>query len=299
MTLTKPVVIVLLGPTASGKTELALEIAEKLGLGIHNIDSRQIYEGMDIGTAKPSKDQQKRIKHFLIDICHPNKPITLHEFQKKAESSLKRVLSTQKIGFLVGGSGLYLQALTSGLLPPAVAPQSDLRLQLSKLGQSNCHKLLQNCDPIAANRIAPADAIRTIRALEVIYATGKPISSQQKANPPNWEILELGLDPSNLNERIFSRTIKIYENGLLEETAELSNKFGEDLPLLQTIGYKEALKVIKGKFNLSEAIDVTNRRTSQFAKRQRTWFKRKHNPQWLNDEQPLREALSLIQAVLG
>ena len=295
----KPLIIVLLGPTASGKTALSLEIAEEMNWSIQNIDSRQLYKGMDIGTAKPTKDEQNRVKHFLLDLQTPKKQITLHNFQKKALSSINKVLKQKKVAFLVGGSGLYLKSITHGLIPPAVPPQQNLRKQLSKFDPEECHEILQNCDPIAANRISPSDSIRTIRALEVFYATGHPISSQQLSKAPPWDLLEIGLNPQNLNERIEERAKKIYKMGLIEETKRLIDEFGKDLPLLKTIGYEEALALINGELNIEGAIEITIKRTKQFAKRQKTWFKNKHNPKWLNDEQPLRESLSLIQDALG
>ncbi len=295
----KPLVLVLLGPTASGKTSLAIDLAKRLNLKIHNIDSRQIYIGMDIGTAKPTREQQKLVEHYLVDICSPDHPINLHEFKKTALLSLEPIINSGEIGFLVGGSGLYLKSITGGFIPPAVPPQTIIRKQLTSLGQETCHQLLKETDPIAGSKISKADTIRTQRALEVIYATGKGISKQQKSDPPQWKVLELGLDPKNLKERIAKRTSEIYSEGIIEETQKLVETFGKSLPLLQTIGYKEALEVLEGRLNLQEAIGCTNRRTQQFAKRQRTWFKNKHSPHWLNDEEPLREALSIIQTGLG
>ncbi len=174
-----------------------------------------------------------------------------------------------------------------------------MRAQLNSLGQQICYQLLEAADAEAAQRISKADAIRTQRALEVLYSTGKPMSQQKFAKAPPWEILELGLDPKNLRQRIANRTIELYKNGLIQETSQLINIFGEDLPMLQTIGYKEALEVLQGQLLLNDAIAITTRRTQQFAKRQRTWFRKQHNPHWLNDEEPLREALSLIQARIG
>ncbi len=295
----KPLVIVLLGPTASGKTELAIQIAQALKLDIHNIDSRQIYKKMDIGTAKPSLEQQKLIKHFLIDLTEPSEPMTLHQFQEEAMKSLQTNLKKQNIGFLVGGSGLYLKALISGLKPPEVAPQEKLRNQLRSLDNEECHELLKQCDPIAADKINVADSSRTIRALEVFYATGQTLSSQQSSSPPPWEFIELGLNPENLHNRIIDRTRNIFKNGLIEETEALIKDFGKELPLLQTIGYKEACNVIESKSSIEEAIDITTIRTNQFAKRQRTWFKGQHKPKWLNAKNPLSEALSFIQNVIG
>ncbi len=299
MSLTKPLIIVLLGPTASGKTNIALDIAEKFNLDIFNIDSRQLYIGMNIGTAKPTKQQINRVKHHLINIRTPDDPITFKEFQQTAQSTLEQTLPNKKIGFLVGGSGLYLKAITSGLQPSAVPPIKDFRQQLHEIGQKECYKLLKSSDPNAAARIASADAVRTQRALEVLYATGESITKQESAKPPPWNILELGLDPNNLRERIAVRTKHLYDRGLISETEDLINQYNQELPLLKTIGYGEALQVIQGKIKINEAIEITNIRTNQYAKRQRTWFRRQHKPKWLNDEQPLREALSLIHSSLG
>ncbi len=300
MAITKhQLVIVLLGPTASGKTETALDLAEKLNLEIHNIDSRQLYIGMDIGTAKPTKTQMNRVKHFLVDIRKPNNPITFKEFQEEAQLSLEVALQKQGVAFLVGGSGLYLKAITAGLRPPAVPPIKNLRKQLCELGQAQCFQLLKSSDPKASTRISPNDSVRTQRALEVLYATGQSITEQESAEPPPWKILELGLNPTNLRERIAHRTNQIYRNGLLEETKLLINEYTKELALLQTIGYGEALQVIQGKITTEKAIETTNYRTNQFAKRQRTWFRRQHQPKWLNDEEPFRDALSFIKAGLG
>tara|TARA_Y100001968_G_scaffold87413_1_gene78381 strand:- start:303 stop:1217 length:915 start_codon:yes stop_codon:yes gene_type:complete len=294
-----PVVIVILGPTASGKTNLAIELAAHYKLDIHNIDSRQLYKGMDIGTAKPTKKQQRQVKHLLIDICNPNERLNIHEFQKIANNCVKESLQKHSIALLAGGSGLYLKSITQGLLPPAVPPQQNLRKQLQKINQLECHQLLKICDPISAEKVSPGDSIRTIRALEVFYATGKPISSLRSTEPPPWKLIELGLNPKDLDQRIKKRTQEMYENGLIEETKGLIEQYGYELPLLKTIGYEEALCIIKGSISLSEAILITNQRTRNFAKRQRTWFKNQHSAKWLNDENPLKESITLIQEVIG
>ena len=295
----KPLVIAILGPTASGKTELAIEIAKKINSNIHNIDSRQIYIDMNIGTAKPTAAQQKQVKHFLIDICLPSKPINLHDFQSIAKTSMETELKKQGLTLVVGGSGLYLQALIGGLNLPAVPPQMFLRDQLDKIDKTERYKLLKCCDPLAAERIHPEDSIRTVRALEVFYSTGTMFSKQKKMSPSPWRILELGLNPSNLIKRIQSRTIEMYKKGLVEETKSLINKYGNDLKLLKTIGYGEARSIIEGKVNHEEAIEITIKRTCQLAKRQKTWFKNKHNSKWLNEKNELTEALSSIDEVLS
>ncbi|MGB1776842.1 MAG: tRNA (adenosine(37)-N6)-dimethylallyltransferase MiaA [Synechococcus sp.] len=294
----KPLVIALLGPTASGKTALSLEIAERLGLEVINVDSRQLYRGMDVGTAKPTAEQQARVRHHLLDLRDPDQPITLQEFQAAAVPCIEHSLEQRGMALLVGGSGLYLKALTDGLKPPAVAPQPQLRAQLQRLGQGICHPLLQQADPSAAAKIAPADAVRTQRALEVLYATGQPISRQASATPPPWQVLELGLNPANLRERIGQRTKALYEDGLVEETQTLAARFGQELPLLQTIGYGEALQLLEGSLNRERAVQLTSQRTRQFAKRQRTWFRRQHNPHWLSGDDLVTEAMTLIEGHL-
>jgi tRNA dimethylallyltransferase len=300
-----PLVIVLLGPTASGKTELAIGLARALKLAVLNVDSRQLYRGMDVGTAKPTPAEQAQVRHELIDLRDPDQPINLEEFRAVAaariEAELQKPRPGRPLALLAGGSGLYLKALTQGLRPPAVPPQPALRLQFSALGQPTCHQLLRAADPIAAGRIAAADAVRTQRALEVLYATGRPLSSQQGCAPPPWQVLELGLDPPDLRERIRRRTETLYSGGLLEETDRLRQRYGADLPLLATIGYGEALQVLAGHLGQEAAIALTTRRTQQFAKRQRTWFRRQHRPLWLEGDSSalrLEQALREIERVL-
>jgi tRNA dimethylallyltransferase len=295
----KQLVIALMGPTASGKTELAIDIANTIKTNIHNVDSRQIYIDMNIGTAKPTLEQQRQVPHFLIDLCLPTTPINLYEFHSIAITSMEEELKKQSVILLVGGSGLYLQSLIRGLNPPGVPPQKFLRNQLNKIERNERHNLLKCCDPKAAEQIHPQDSIRTVRALEVFYATGKSFSKQKNSNPPPWKILELGLNPENLGIRIKQRTEKMYKNGLIQETENLIMKYGNDLQLLKTIGYGEARSIINGKINFEEALAITTKRTLQLAKRQKTWFRNKHNSKWLNTDNALSEALSSIYEVLS
>jgi tRNA dimethylallyltransferase len=294
----QPHVIVLIGPTASGKTELAIEIAEHFKTRIHNIDSRQIYKSMDIGTAKPSKNQQKKIKHFLIDIEEPINPMNVKQFQEIAQKSITKEIKQQNLPFLVGGSGLYMNSITKGFFLPNIPPQNNLRLQLEELGQKECWELLKNCDPISTETINFADHIRTIRALEVFYLTGKPLSSQKVQKPPNWKILELGLDRDNLKERILQRTKDMFLTGIIEETKELISQYGPDLPILSTIGYRESRHFLNNYLTIDKAIEQTTTKTIQFAKRQKTWFRNKNNPIWLNNKNPLKDAIIKIESFL-
>ena len=295
----QPHVIILVGPTASGKTELAIDIAEYLKTNIHNIDSRQVYKSMDIGTAKPSKKQQKKIKHFLIDIKEPINPINVKEFQEIARKSIEGEIKQNNLPFLVGGSGLYMNSITKGFLVPNVPPQNYLRRQFKELGQKECWELLKICDPISAKTINFADQVRTIRALEVFYLTGKPLSSQKVEKPPNWKILELGLNRDNLKERISQRTKNMFLSGIIEETKYLITKYGPDLPILSTIGYRESRDLLNNHLTVEEAIDQTTKKTIQFAKRQKTWFRNKNNPIWLNNKNLLKDAIIRIESFLG
>jgi tRNA dimethylallyltransferase len=293
-------VIALMGPTASGKTALAIELAESLDLAVLSMDSRQLYRDMDIGTAKPTSAQRRRVRHELLDLRTPDQPITLQEFTTLAGVAIAAEHRRRGVALLVGGTGLYLKALLEGLQPPAVPPQPALREQFSGLGQSLCHQMLQLADPEAGARILPGDAVRTQRALEVLYATGNPLTGQQRRSAPPWQVLEFALDPADLAQRIRRRTGDLYAQGLIAETQRLITRYGADCPLLETIGYDEARRVLAGDLTEPEAVAITERRTRQYAKRQRTWFRRQHRPQWLgghNDGDVLQRAV--LQALQG
>lgn len=278
----KVCLVVICGATATGKSGLGIELAQRLNSTIISADSRQIYREFDIGTAKPSISEQNLAPHYLIDICDPTETLTLAQYQELAQNTIDNSSCLPKL--LVGGTGLYIKSIVKGLKIPRVSPQPELRSQFASLGQTHLYALLSQIDPIAAQKIHPNDPIRTIRALEVFYVTGIPISEQQGENPPEYSILQIGLDChlDLLSDRIRQRTHKMLELGLVKEVATLTQKYGWNLPLLDTLGYAEIKQYLAGEKSLDEAIDLTVLHTRQFAKRQRTWFKAYPEIKWFD-----------------
>ncbi|MGB3201478.1 MAG: tRNA (adenosine(37)-N6)-dimethylallyltransferase MiaA [Nodosilinea sp.] len=272
------------GATATGKSSLAIALAQRLNGVILSADSRQVYREFDIGTAKPAKFEQVQVPHYLIDICDPTATLTLAQYQSQAQALIHQLHRDETLPLLVGGTGLYIDAIVKGLRIPPVAPQPALRRQLDALGQPHCYALLQSLDPQAAQRIHPNDPVRTVRALEVYYVTGQPMSALQGEAPPCYPVLYLGLDSNipALDRRIAQRTQGMIEAGLVEEVTDLVQKYGPDLPLLQTLGYAEILQHLQGDCSLSAAVDNIGLHTRQFAKRQRTWFRNRATVQWFD-----------------
>ncbi|MEO1591926.1 MAG: tRNA (adenosine(37)-N6)-dimethylallyltransferase MiaA [Cyanobacteria bacterium J06632_22] len=289
--------IIVAGPTAVGKSGLALRLAERLNGAILSADSRQVYRGFDIGTAKPTPAEQAKVPHYLIDICEPTETLTLADYQQQAQAILAKLHRTGgRMPLLVGGTGLYLRAISKGLIMPKVPPQPALRAQLTQLGQPQCHAFLQQVDPVAAQRIHVNDATRTLRALEVFYATGRPLSCQQGEAPPAYPILHIGLacDPAVLAQRIERRVYQMVEAGFVDEVQTLAARYGADLALLQTLGYAEMQQYLLGKISLPSAIALTAQHTRQFAKRQRTWFRKVPEMEWFAADSP-----DLLEQVLA
>jgi tRNA dimethylallyltransferase len=278
--------IVICGATASGKSSLALNLAMQLNSVILSADSRQVYKEFDIGTAKPTLAEQKLVPHYLIDICNPTETMTVADYQEQAQGLIATLPLTPLL--LVGGTGLYIRSIVQGMKIPRVAPDEELRSQLESLGQTTLYGMLQQVDAIAAQKIHPHDQVRTLRALEVFYITGRPISQQQGENPPNYPILQIGLDceVDKIRLRIHKRTEQMIADGLVAEVEYLCQKYGADLPLLNTLGYQEIRQYLTGEISLETAKELTVLHTRQFAKRQRTWFKANSQIEWFNADDP-------------
>lgn len=288
----QPALITICGATATGKSGLALAVAQRLNSVIISADSRQVYCDFDIGTAKPSLFEQNLVRHYLIDFCQPRLTLTVADYQEQAQALISEQQKAGSVPLLVGGTGLYIRSVVQGLKIPRVAPQLDLRSQLENLGQIQLYAFLQQVDPTAAQKIHANDLVRTLRALEVFYVTGKAISEQQGENPPSYPILQIGLDcnPEDLQKRIARRTEKMIADGLVAEVESLCEKYGADLPLLNTLGYAEIKQYLAGEIALEQAKELTVLHTRQFAKRQRTWFRGYPEIEWFNaDDSDLLE----------
>lgn len=280
-----PFLLVIGGATATGKSSLAIALAQRLEGVILSADSRQVYREFDIGTAKPSVRDRQQVPHYLIDICAPTETLTLAQYQRQAQVLIHTLHGQGKaVPLLVGGTGLYIDAVVKGLRIPPVAPQPALRQQLDDLGQSHCYALLKTLDPVAAQRIHPHDPVRTARALEVYYVIGQPMSALQGEAPPDYSVLYLGLDCDALalERRIAQRTEAMIEAGFVAEVTDLAQTYGPNLPLLQTLGYAEMLRHVQGDVSLATAQAEIVQHTRQFAKRQRTWFRNRATVQWFD-----------------
>ena len=256
---------------------------------ILSADSRQVYREFDIGTAKPSLADQQAVPHRFIDMREPTETLTVASYQAQAQAAIADMHKKgEQLPMLVGGTGLYVDAIAKGLKIPRVPPNAELRSQLQALGQPQCYAFLQQVDPAACDRIHPNDQVRTLRALEVFYVTGRSISSQQGEQPPSYPILYIGLacDANVLRSRITARTHQMIEMGFADEVSYLIDKYGADLLLLKTLGYAEMTRHLAGEITLDETIELIVRHTAQFAKRQRTWFQKEPRIEWFASSDP-------------
>jgi tRNA dimethylallyltransferase len=272
--------IVLVGPTAVGKTELSIRLAESLDGEIVSADSRLFYRGMDIGTAKPTAAERARVPHHLIDVADPDETWSLPVFQKAAAEAITEIHRRGRLPFLVGGTGQYVHAVTHAWTPPPVVPDPGLRAVLEKLNRLNgyewLHARLHLLDPVSAANIDPRNARRTIRALEVIFSTGKPASEQRGRGKSPYRLLTIGLirPRPELYARIDARIEAMFAAGFLDEVRSLLEQgYSPDLPTMSAIGYRECVEVIQGRLEIGEAIQRMKRSTRVFVRRQTNWFK--------------------------
>jgi tRNA dimethylallyltransferase len=276
----QPPLIVIVGPTAVGKTRLALRLAQEFDGEIVSADSRQVYRGMDIGTAKPTLQERARMPHHLIDVVAPDEPFTLAQYQELAYDAIGDVLDRGKAPFLVGGTGQYVRAVVEGWGIPRVPPNEELRAKLYRQaeieGEAALHARLREVDPVAAERIDPRNVRRVVRALEVYLETGQPISELQRKKPPPYRILQIGLtmERQELYRRIDERVDGMIEEGLVEEVRGLVERgYGYDLPSMSGLGYQQIGMYLRGQVSLEEAIQLIKRHTRRFVRHQHNWFR--------------------------
>lgn len=272
--------IIIVGPTGVGKTQLAFDVACQLDGEIISADSRLFYRGMDIGTDKPSLEMQRKIPHHLIDFAKPDEAISLRIFQQNAEQSIELVHSRGHLPILVGGSGQYIRAIIEGWSIPPQKPNEKLRTALSnwadEIGSEEIHQKLRLLDPAAALKIDHRNVRRTIRAMEVILCTGKSFSDQRRkvGAKYSYKIIGLYLPREVLFQRIDARVDQMIKDGLVAEVEGLLIKgYSKDLPSLSAIGYKEMVDFLEKKISLDEAVRIMKSRTHQFVRRQANWFK--------------------------
>lgn len=281
-------VLAIVGPTASGKTKLAIQLALHLDTEIISADSRQVYKELIIGTAKPSNEDLNKVKHHFINHISIIEKYDVGKFVQEATEIISKLHKKNKIPIVVGGTGLYINSLLYGIFE---GPSSDYQIrksledELQILGLQSLQKKLKEVDPETYNRIDKNNPRRIIRALEVYYLTGKPISELQKEKhrKPDYESFVFGLNWERkvLYERINERTDKMINNGLIDEVKTILEKFGENINIvLQTVGYKEVIQYLKNEIGYDEMIELIKRNTRRYAKRQLTWFRKDRNIIW-------------------
>lgn len=273
--------VVIVGPTGVGKSDLAMALAEANRGAIVSADSRQIYKDFDIGTAKPTPAEMARVPHDMVGTVDPTHTYTVAEFQREASEAIAARRKQGYLPFLVGGTGLYVRAILDGLTIPPAPPDPAFRASLEH--EPDLHARLAAVDPASAERLHPNDKVRIVRALEVFHVTGKPIGDFQHTRPCPYKMLMLGVGAprSYLYERIDARVLKMIEAGFVDEVKGLIDQYGEDLPLLNTLGYAEIKAHLAGHTSLEEAIALMAQHTRNYAKRQLTWFRAEKRIRWL------------------
>ncbi len=294
----------LVGPTGTGKTALALEIAERARAAVVSMDSMQVYRGMDIGTAKPSREEQQRVPHFLLDRAEPSERYDVQRYLVDVEAALREIRAQGLRALVVGGTGFYLKALVYGLVEGPTSDESlreELRARVEAEGPSALHSELRAVDPLAAARIHPHDEKRVIRALEVYHGTGRALSEWQ--DDWGWDgrtpvgrprtILGLSLELSELDHRIRERTKRMLDAGWVEEAVRIRDGVGFGPTSSQALGYREVLDLALGKLSREDAERAIALRTRQFARKQRTWLRQFPELRWIegSGEEAVREAL--------
>lgn len=290
--------IIILGPTASGKTDLSIKLAKKFNGEIISADSRQVYKGMNLGTGKVTKKEMQNIPHHLLDIVSPKTRFTVAEYKKRAKKAIKDIQKRNKVPFLVGGTGFYIEAVVDGIIIPKVKPDWELRKNLEKETTEELFKKLKKLDLKRAKTIDRNNRRRLIRALEIVLKTKKPIPSLKK-DPIDCDVLILGVKPKNLEEKISKRLKERFKKGMIAEVKKLHNPpvgRGVSWKRLEEFGleYKYIAQYLQGKLTKQEMIEKLQKEIEHYAKRQITWFKRDKRINWIKNEKDAQKLTKIF-----
>lgn len=300
----KPKIIVIAGPTASGKTALSIELAKKINGEIISSDSMQIYQDMNIGTAKVTHEEMQGIQHYLIDFVSPNERYSVSDFKKDSEKAIETILAKGKVPIVAGGTGLYIDSLIYGIEYPEMEFDEKYRNILleqaqTEEGLSKLYLQASKIDEEAIQNISPNDKKRIIRILEVFKATGKNKTEQEKLSRKNgvkydFQVFAIDMEREKLYERINKRVDSMFEQGLVQEVKNLREKYNCFPTAMQGLGYKEVVDYLEGKYSYEEMVDKIKQETRHYAKRQLTWFRKNKQTVWLKAENGIQNNINII-----
>lgn len=304
----KPKVIVIVGPTASGKTALSIELAKKIDGEIISCDSMQIYKDMNIGSAKPTIEEMQGIKHYMIDIAEPTERFSVAEYKKRSEEAIEKILQKGKVPIIVGGTGLYANSLIYNIEYNEIMLDEEYRKNLMKIaetevGLTTLYEKARSIDPVAMEKISLNDKKRIIRVLEIKHSTGKnktelELESRKNEVKYEYKVFAINMPREILYDRINKRVDIMIENGLIDEVENIIEKYKEFPTAMQAIGYKEIVMYLKGELNKQEAIEKIKQESRRYAKRQITWFKKIENIKWIDGLKDKDENIKFIQDVI-
>lgn len=301
--MTKPKVIVICGPTASGKTALSIELAKKINGEIVSCDSMQIYKDMDIGTAKPTIEEMQGIKHYMLDFVSPDERYSVADYKKQAKQAIREIIEKGKVPIVVGGTGLYVDSLIYEIEYQNIEFDEKYRKQLEERSEKEGLEVLyneaKNIDPEAIIKISPNDKKRILRILEIYNATGKNKTEQEKESRKNevefdYKVYAISWDREKLYDRINQRVDIMIDQGLIEEVQKIYSKYNKFPTAMQGLGYKEVLEYLEGKCNKQEMIDKIKQETRRYAKRQLTWFRKNKQTIWLDGQEKIQNNIEII-----
>lgn len=301
--MTKPKVIVICGPTASGKTALSIELAKKINGEIVSCDSMQIYKDMYIGTAKPTIEEMQGIKHYMLDFVSPDERYSVADYKKQAKQAIREIIEKGKVPIVVGGTGLYVDSLIYEIEYQNIEFDEKYRKQLEERSEKEGLEALYNeakkIDPEAITKISPNDKKRILRILEIYNATGKNKTEQEKESRKNevefdYKVYAISWDREKLYDRINQRVDIMIDQGLIEEVQKIYSKYNKFPTAMQGLGYKEVLEYLEGKCNKQEMIDKIKQETRRYAKRQLTWFRKNKQTIWLDGQEKIQNNIEII-----